>query len=120
MGLVLLKSQGTAISRCRSVKSRDENRATEKPWANYRSRCGARPFEIRNQLVFSARFSQDPESPGFDIEQKRESFVAVLGKEDHPGLGKKFTTRLTILDDREMVALCLDGEHGVLRAILPG
>ena len=88
--------------------------------ANNRSRCGARPFQIRNQLVFSSRFSEDPESPGVDIEQKHESFVVVLGKEDRPGLGKKFALRLTILDDREMVSLHLDSEPVVLRTVPPG
>ena len=95
-------------------------RATEKSWANYRSQCRARPFEVRNQLSFSAHFSEDPESPGVDIEEKRESFVAVLGEEDRPGLRKKFALPLTIPDDREMVSLRLDGEHVVLRAVPPG
>src|SRR5215469_4672088 len=96
------------------------SKVAEKSIANYRSRCGALPFEIRNQVVFSPRLSEDPESPCVDIEQKREGFVSVLGKEDGPGLRKQFALRLTILDDREMISLRLDRKHVVLRAVAPG
>lgn len=70
------------------------------------------PFEIRNQVVFSARLSEDPKSPCVDIEQKRESFVAVLGKEDGPGLRKQFATHAEAIGQLPLYSSVVSGRSG--------